>query len=253
MRFCVPIPCFYKKVSFADAVKSVASLGFDAVETYQWKNLDPDSVRAVCEETGVEFLSMCTTEFRMTDPQFRTLWLEGLKESCIAANRMGVGKLITQVGPDTGAEREYQHQAIVETLRQAKPILETYGVTVMIEPLNVLVNHPGYYLVSSTEAFEIVRQVNHPKVKVVYDIYHQQISEGNIIPNLTGNLDCIAHLHAAGHPGRHELQYGESDYRVILSAAAKAGYTGACGLEYGPLLDPIESLKTFREIYADLL
>ena len=253
MRFCVPLPCFYRNVPFADAIKSVASLGFDAVETYQWKNLDPKVVRAVCEETGVEFLSMCTTEFRMTDPQFRTLWLEGLKESCIAADQMGVGKLITQVGPDTGAERGYQHEAIVETLRQAKPILDTYGITVMIEPLNILVNHPGYYLVSSTEAFEIVRQVNHPRVKVVYDIYHQQISEGNIIPNLTGNLDCIAHLHSAGHPGRHELQFGESDYRVILNAAAKAGYTGACGLEYRPLLDPIESLKTFRGIYSDLL
>ena len=253
MRFCVPIPCFYKKVPFADAVRSVASLGFDAVETYNWKDLDPDAVRNACAETGVEFLSMCTTEFRMTDPQFRTLWLEGLKESCIAANAMGVGKLITQVGPDTGAERAYQHEAIVETLKLAKPILDTYGVTVMIEPLNVLVNHPGYYLVSSLEGFDIVREVDHPYVKVVYDIYHQQISEGNIIPNLTKNLDCIAHLHSAGHPGRHELQYGESDYHVILKAATAAGYTGACGLEYGPLLDPIESLKTFREIYSDLL
>ncbi|MBO5221857.1 MAG: TIM barrel protein [Clostridia bacterium] len=253
MRFCVPLPCFFKKTDFADALRTVADLGFDAVETYNWKNLDPDAVRAACAETGVEFLSMCTTEFRMTDPQFRTLWLEGLKESCIAANQMGVGKLITQVGPDTGAERGYQHEAIVETLRQAKPILDTYGVTVMIEPLNVLVNHPGYYLVSSLEGFDIVREVDHPHVKVVYDIYHQQVSEGNIIPNMTKNLDCIAHLHSAGHPGRHELQYGESDYHVILKAADDAGYTGACGLEYGPLLEPIESLKTFRKLYADLL
>ena len=253
MRFCIPLPCFYKKTPAAEAIRSVAALGFDAVETYNWKDLDADEIRSVCAETGVEFLSMCTTEFRMTDPQFRTLWLEGVRESCAAANKMGVGRLITQVGPDTGAERGYQHEAIVETLKQAKPILDTYGVTVMIEPLNVLVNHPGYYLVRSDEAFEIVREVDHPHVKVVYDIYHQQISEGNIIPNLTKNLDCIAHLHAAGHPGRHELQYGESDYRVILNAAAAAGDTGACGLEYGPTVDPIESLKTFREVYSDLL
>lgn len=253
MRFCVPLPCFFKNVPFADAVRTVAELGFDAVETYNWKNLDPDAVRAACAETGVEFLSMCTTEFRMTDPQYRTLWLEGLKESCAAAVKMGVGKLITQVGPDTGAERACQHEAIVETLRQAKPILDTYGVTVMIEPLNVLVNHPGYYLVSSLEGFDIVREVDHPCVKVVYDIYHQQVSEGNIIPNMTKNLDCIAHLHSAGHPGRHELQYGESDYHVILKAADDAGYKGACGLEYGPLLEPVESLKTFRKLYGDLL
>ena len=253
MRFCVPLPCFFKKTDFAEALRKVAALGFDAVETYQWKDLDPDAVRAACAETGVEFLSMCTTEFRMTDPQYRSLWLDGLKESCIAAKTMGVGRLITQVGKDTGAERGFQHEAIVETLRQAKPILDTYGVTVMIEPLNVLVNHPGYYLVSSLEGFDIVREVDHPNVKVVYDIYHQQISEGNIIPNLTKNLDCIAHLHSAGHPGRHELQFGENDYHVILRAASDAGYTGACGLEYSPLLPAEESLKEFRRIYADLL
>ena len=84
----------------------------------------------------------------------------------------------------------------------------------------------------------------------MYDIYHQQIMEGNIFPNITQNLDCIAHLHSAGHPGRHELQYGVSDYRVIFDAVDKAGYTGACGLEYGPLLDPEESLRIARDLYG---
>ena len=122
-------------------------------------------------------------------------------------------------------------------------------MTIMLEPLNVLVNHPGYYLVTAGEGFDIVREVDHPLVKIVYDIYHQQVSEGNIIPSVTKNLDCIAHLHSAGHPGRHELQYGESDYKVIFDAIDKAGYTGACGLEYSPLLEPEESLRVAREIY----
>lgn len=249
MRLCVPIPCFYKTIPFTDAIRRVAALGFDAIETYAWKSLDPDAVRAACEETGVEFVSMCTTEFRMTAPAFRKDWLAGLKESCEAANKFGVKRLITQVGPDTGAPRAEQHAAIVETLKQAKPILDATGVTIMLEPLNVLFNHPGYYLVSAVEGFDIVHEVDHPLVKIVYDIYHQQISEGNIIPNVTKNLDCIAHLHSAGHPGRHELQYGESDYKVIFEAIDKAGYTGACGLEYGPLLEPEESLREVRRIY----
>ena len=82
MRFCVPIPCFFGNIPFQDAIRRVKELGFDAVETYEWKNLNMDAVRAACEESGVELLSMCTTEFRMTDPAFRSLWLEGLKESC---------------------------------------------------------------------------------------------------------------------------------------------------------------------------
>lgn len=250
MRLCVPVPCFFKNVDFVTAIHRIKALGFDAAETYNWKNLDLDAVRAACEETGVELLSMCTTEFRMTDPALRTAWLEGLKESCAAANKVGAKRLITQVGPDTGAPREEQHASIVAALREAKPILEDSGVTIMIEPLNTLVNHPGYYLWSAVEGFDIIREVDHPLVKVVYDIYHQQVMEGNIIPNVTQNLDCIAHLHSAGHPGRHELQYGENDYKVIFAAVDKAGYTGACGLEYSPLLDPEESLKIAKEIYG---
>jgi hydroxypyruvate isomerase len=76
-----------------------------------------------------------------------------------------------------------------------------------------------------------------------------QVMEGNIIPSVTAHLDKIAHLHAAGHPGRHEPWLGENAYKVIFDAIDKAGYTGACGLEYGPLLEPEESLREARRIY----
>ena len=249
MRICIPVPCFFGKMDFCEAIAKIAQLGFDAAETYNWKSLDLDSVRNACEQSGVELLSMCTTEFNMTNPAKREDWLNGLKESCAAAKRVGASKLITQVGADTGEERARQHDSIVAALKQAKPLLEDSGVTIMIEPLNIYVNHPGYYLWSSREAFEIIHEVDHPLVKVVYDIYHQQVMEGNIIPSITQNLDCIAHLHSAGHPGRHELQFGENDYKVIFAAVNKAGYTGACGLEYGPTMDSVESLKEFRRIY----
>ena len=250
MRLCVPIPCFFGQMDFAEAIRRVRALGFDAAETYNWKELDAESVRRACAENGVELLSMCTTEFRMTDEAFRSAWLDGLRESCAAARALGVKRLITQVGPDTGAPREKQHENIVETLRQAAAILEDSGVTVMLEPLNTLVDHKGYYLWSAVEGFEIIREVNHPLVKMVFDIYHQQIMKGNIIPNITGNLDCIAHLHAAGHPGRNELQFGENDYNVIFAAVDKAGYTGACGLEYTPLMPPEESLAEALRRYG---
>ncbi|MGI5895045.1 MAG: TIM barrel protein [Candidatus Merdivicinus sp.] len=249
MRFCVPIPCFFGTMDFCDALRKVQTLGFDAAETYNWKSLDLDRVRETCEETGVELLSMCTTEFCMTDPAKRTDWLSGLRESCEAARKVGVRRLITQVGSDTGEDRAKQHASIVAALREARPILEDSGVTIMIEPLNTYVNHPGYYLWSSREAFDIIHEVSHPLVKIVYDIYHQQVMEGNIIPSITQNLDCIAHLHAAAHPGRIDLQFGENDYRVIFRAVDEAGYTGACGLEYRPTLGSEESLREFRRIY----
>ena len=250
MRLCVPVPCFFGDMELSTAIQKVRALGFDAAETYEWRGQDLDAVKNACAETGVELLSMCTTEFRMTDPAFRKAWLEGLRESCAAARRAGVKRLITQVGQDTGAPREAQHEGIAAALREARPILEDSGVTIMIEPLNTLVDHKGYYLWSSAEAFALIREVGHPLVKVVYDIYHQQVMEGNIIPSIVNNLDCIAHLHSAGHPGRHELQYGENDYKVIFAAVDKAGYRGACGLEYGPLMDAEESLREAKRIYG---
>lgn len=250
MRLCVPVPCFFGDMDFCKALEKIGELGYDAAETYNWKNLNLDDVAAAVKSTGVELISMCTTEFRMTSPEHRDLWLAGLKESCEAANKVGATRLITQVGQDTGVDRKLQHDSIVAALKAAKPILDATGVTIMIEPLNTYVNHPGYYLWSAVEGFDIIREVDHPLVKVVYDIYHQQIMEGNIIPNVTNNLDCIAHLHSAGHPGRHELQFGENDYRVIFNAIDNAGYTGACGLEYGPTMDSVESLKIAKKLYG---
>ncbi len=250
MRLCVPIPCFFPKMDFADTLRRVKALGFDAAEGYDWRGFDFAAVRRALDETGVELLSLCTTEFRMTDPSFRGAWLNGLRESCAAARTLGVRRLITQVGPDTSAPRSGQHESIVQALKAARPILEDSGVTLMIEPLNTLVNHPGYYLWSSVEGFDILLEVGHPLVKMVYDIYHQQVMEGNIIPNVVNHLNLIAHLHAAGHPGRHELQFGENDYHFIFHAIDQAGYTGACGLEYNPTLPAEESLKIARALYA---
>lgn len=249
MKFDIPVPCFFGKEDFSKAIYKIGELGFSAAETYGWKGLDLDAVSAACKDSGVELISLCTSEFRLTDAQYRSAWLDGLRESCAAANKVGAKMLITQVGNDTGEERARQHENIVTTLRMAKPILEESGVTVTVEPLNTIYNHKGYYLWSAVEGFEIIREVDSPFVKLVYDIYHQQVMEGNIINNIRDNLDCIAHLHSAGHPGRHELQYGENDYKVIFKAVDEAGYKGYCGLEYGPLLEPIESLKEFRRIY----
>lgn len=249
MRFCISVPCLFKDMDFCEAIKSAASLGFDAVETWGWQGLDFKAVKNACETYGVEFLGMCTSEFNMTNPNMRQKWLDGLRESCKAAKEMGVKHLITQVGDDTGEPRDKQHESIVQALKEAVSILEESDVMIMLEPLNTYVDHKGYYLSSSAEAFEIIREVNHPLVKIVYDIYHQQIMEGNIIPSITNNLDCIAHLHCAGHPGRNELHLGENDYNVIFSAIDKAGYCGACGLEYNPTMDSVKSIELFKELY----
>ena len=124
--------------------------------------------------------------------------------------------------------------SLVEGLREVAPLLEQSGITLVIEPLNERVNHPGYYLVRSDEAFQIIDEVNSNNIKVVFDIYHQQISEGDLIENIRKNIKKIGHFHAAGNPGRHELQKGEIAYAYVFDQIQAMGFTGYVGLEYWP-------------------
>jgi len=121
--------------------------------------------------------------------------------------------------------------------------LEKTGITLALEPLNTIIDHKGYYLWQSSEAFEIINKVNSPHVKILYDIYHQQVMEGNIVNTITSNIEKICHFHSAGLPGRGELHDGELNYPFIFSKIDKAGYKGYIGLEYFPKQEPLENLS----------
>lgn len=244
MRLSVCIPMVFRGMPFPEAIEKVAAAGYDAAETWKYAELDPEEVNAVCKKYGVELLAICTSDFNMTDAACHPQWLENLRISCAAAQKLGVKKLITQAGPDTGAPRAQQHANIVSALKAACPILEESGMTLVVEPLNS-VTRKETYLSFSDEAFEIIREVSHPQVKLLFDIYHQQMMRENVIGKIRENWELIGHLHVAGCPGRNEP--GE-EYRQILAAAEAAGYTGICGLEYNPLLPAQESLALTKEI-----
>ena len=129
MKLCVAIPCFFGKWDFCEALRRAKALGFDAAESYNWKGLDFEKVKSTCEDADIKLLSLCTSDFRATVPEVRSEYLSALRESCEAASKMGVKRLITQSGPNTGAERAVQHENLVATLKEASPILEHYGIT----------------------------------------------------------------------------------------------------------------------------
>ena len=195
-------------------------------------------MEAAIQKTGVKPVAMCTKFVSLVDPATRADYIDGLRESIAAAKRIGCPTLISQTGGDTGEERARQHESLIDGLRACAPLLEEAGVTLVVEPLNTTVDHEGYYLSSSAEGFALVDEVGSPCVRLLYDIYHQQIMEGNIIDTVTANLDKIAHFHAAGVPGRHELDRGELNYPAIFRAIDAAGYRRYIGLEYAPLEEP---------------
>ena len=247
MKLSVCLPIVFPNVPMDEAMRQVGAIGYQYAECWQVRDEEVPALRRAMQESGVSLLSIVADDFSLNIPQNRSAWLAALEHTAKRASELGAPYIVTQVGQDSGEPMAVQYASVIDGLRSALGILNAYGVTLLIEPLNTRVDHKGYILEHSSDAFAIVDAVGSPLVRVVYDIYHQQISEGDIIATVTANLDKIVHLHAAANPGRHEIFLGENDYRVIARAIDNAGYHGAMTLEYKPTLAPKESLQATLE------
>lgn len=244
LRPSVCIDAVLGEMSIDDALGTVAAAGIKAFEFWGWWDRDLDALAAAQAKYDLSIASCCTKFISLVDATQRDDYLAGLAETIAIAKKLGVRRIISQVG-DTlvGVPRQLQHESLVAGLSAAAPMLSDAEMTLVIEPLNELIDHQGYFLVKSSEAFEIIDAVDSPNVKVVFDIYHQQISEGQLITNIKNNIDKIAHFHAAGNPGRNELSRGEINYPAVFEAIGQTTYDGFVGLEYWPVENPLGGLK----------
>jgi hydroxypyruvate isomerase len=248
MKFSVCIDAVLSKYDIDDALELVSRSGIPAFEFWGWWNRDLDRLLKARDRFQLHIAACCTKFISLVDPTLRDSYLRGLEESIAAAKRLACPTLISQVGDfRPGFTRQEQHQSLVDGLKAAAPLVEEAGITLVIEPLNELVDHAGYFLIRSQEAFEIVEEVDSPRVRVVFDIYHQQVSEGHLIHNITANLPKIGHFHAAGNPGRHELTIGEIHYPAIIDVLRSQRYEGYFGLEYWPVFEPEAGLRRIAD------
>jgi hydroxypyruvate isomerase len=158
------------------------------------------------------------------------------------ADRLNCARINTMVGRTRGdLPREAQNACIIENLRWAAPRARDVGVTLLVEPLNTYDN-PGFFLTTSREGFELLKEVEEPNVKLQFDFYHLQITEGDLTRNFLAHLAEIGHLQVADVPGRHEPGTGEINYPYVLSVIENSEYAGCVGLEYKPLGSTEESL-----------
>ena len=235
--------------STPDRIRAAKAAGLDAVEFWHWSNKDLDAVKAALDETGLPLAAiLCEPISQITDPEQHTVFLEGVRASLAAARKLGAPVMIAQAGDDRpGVPRAAQHAALVKVFGEAARLLEGSGVVLGIEPLNDRVDHPGYYLTSTTEGLDIVDEVDRPEVRVVYDIYHSAMMGELIEDVLDGRLDRVAHVHLADTQGRREPGSGTLDWRHRLDWLAAHGYGGFVGLEYRPTGSTLDSLR-FRDL-----
>jgi len=179
----------------------------------------------------------------LNDKSMHPKFMEAFRDNIKAAAEYQWPNVICMAGDraDAGdAEGMDNCQAI---LKEAVKIAEDAGVTICMEMLNSKVNHPGYMCDNYPWAFELCQRVNSPRFKMLFDIYHMQIMEGDLIATIKKNIQWIGHFHTAGNPGRHELDENqEIYYPAVMRAIVETGYQGYVAHEYSPLRDPIESL-----------
>ena len=251
VRLSACIEMLYDDDLFETRIHRAADVGLDAVEFWDWRHKDLDAIERAADDVGVRLVG-CIAGGTLTDPSAADETVATITESIETAAELGCSILIVTTGPDQeDLDRETQHANIVDVLSRVAPTAEAADVTLAIEPLNTAVDHPGYYLTTAAEGFEIVDQVGSSNVRLLYDIYHQQVTEGNLIATITENVEKIGHVHVADVPGRHEPGTGEINYERVFRAIDDAGYDGYVGLEYAPSGDADESVRHVASIASD--
>jgi hydroxypyruvate isomerase len=239
ITFSACVEMIFNDRPFLDRLHGVAAAGLPAFEFWRIADKDIEAIRAKQDQLGLTCAAFSASGgVPLVDSSRQAEFLTSLREAIRVARELGCKTLIVTTGntlPDRS--RKDQHASIVAALREAAKLCEDARRTLALEPLNVLVDHAGYYLETSAEGFQIVDEVGSPAVKLLYDIYHQQITEGNLISTVTANVAKIGHLHVADVPGRHEPGTGEINYRNVFKAIETAGYQGYVGLEYRPADD----------------
>ncbi len=257
LRPSICLELIYEDLPFLDRVDRVAAYGFETIEFWTWPDKDLEAIEARVDEHDLSVAAMVAHREdtqpealarALTDPAQRDAVIEDIEASIETAVRLGCPTLIVLTGPTQDASREAARDSVVEGLRRVAPAAESAGVTLVLEPLNTAVDHEGYFLETARTGYEIVRAVDSPAVKLLFDFYHQQITEGNVISNATRDVELVGHVHVADVPGRHEPGTGELHYQNILAALAAAGYSGYVGFELAPAQETEAALDAIEGV-----
>ena len=248
--------------SVIDQLNFMADQGFTAFEDNEMRN------RPVSEQIGmarVRFVRGLTMgvfvahKIYWNEPnlasgkqEWRDEFLSEIKSSVEVAKRVNAKWMTVVPGHlDLRQDMAYQTENVIESLKQASAILEPHNIIMVLEPLNFR-DHPGLFLTESPQAYQICKAVNSPSCKILFDIYHQQIQEGNLIPNIEKCWDEIAYFQIGDNPGRKEPTSGEINYKNVFKFIHSKGYKDILGMEHGNSMPDKKGEQRVIEAYKEV-
>ncbi len=245
MKYAFCLEMLYTEVPFVDRLQLAKKDGIATFEFWDWRNKDLDVLQKKMDQLEMTVCNISgNRNFGMIDPNERTRFIEEVTETAKVAKRIGCPTLmllVQSLEQDGGgrissvklADQEIKDN-IIACGRELGVLAEKFELNTVIEPLNTVLDHPRYELNSSSMAFSIVKEINHTRVKVLYDIYHMAMQGENIMSDIENNLEEIEHFHVADKPGRNEPGTGEINYPEIISFLKKMNYQGVIGFELMP-------------------
>ncbi|MCG8502531.1 MAG: TIM barrel protein, partial [Firmicutes bacterium] len=207
---------------------------------------DLDAMAKRCKELGLTICQFTAWGFKpgMNNPGNHKLFEEKIKEAIKIAKLLNCKKATVVGGDDQeGMTQKEMHANITTALKRVKPLVEKAGLMLILEPMNIRVDHKGHSLYGSEPAIKICKDVNSPMIKINWDLYHMHITEGDLCGHLNEGFDQIGYVQLADHPGRNEPGTGEIYYPRVLKELKKLGYNDFVGLECWPLEGELTAAK----------
>ena len=242
----------YKDLPFEQRLEKVAEAGYQAVELVKefenWTDADFRRANSKKRSLGITFDATAGVWTGTADPAARDKFVADLKNFLPIAEKLECPAIIVLSGNRVeGLSHDAHHEACIEALKRGADLAAKQKAALLLENIDQEEN-PKYYLTSVAEGFEIVRKVDNPNVKFLYDFYHEQIAEGNLIEKLEKNIDLVGLVHIADVPGRHEPGTGEINYANIFRKLAELKYDRYAAMEFEPAGDPVAALRSAREL-----
>lgn len=252
LSLALNIEMWLYNMPFVERIGKAKELGFDFVEFWPWRNKNLGAIAEACKKYDVQVTQFTGWGFvpGMNNPDNHVKFVTEIEAACKAAKQIGAPMMTVVAGNDQpGMTQAEMHEHVITGLNLVKDIAAQYEVMLIIEPMNIRRDHQGHCLYGSVDAVRICREVNSPWVKINWDLYHMQISEGDLCGHLNEGFDQVGYIQLADHPGRNEPGTGEINYSRVFTELIKLGYDKPVGVECSPSLSAKESSQNmFRNL-----
>ncbi len=260
MTLSLCLEMLFRDLPFTERLRRAARLGYRAIEFWDWRDKDLSEVTREAVGQGLTVAAISgNRKHALVDPCARTGLVEEMKQVLDVAGRLNCRHLMMlsdvlqpdgSAAPVPPAAARVKVASIVDGLRELAPLAESANITLLLEPLNTVLDHRGCFLDSSDVGVEVVRRVNSARVKLLYDIYHMSMMGEDALEELPKKLEWIGYLHVADMPGRHEPGTGRLNYGAVNGRLRQLGYRGFLGMEFSALASDEDAARAALRLFA---